>query len=83
MNKGRYVKIVKVSYTDVTKNHADDKVNNVIDIIRNNGGKIVSLTQNVFGVGMSTVYLLYNIIYEADGVLPHSVFNDNGKERKN
>lgn len=65
--KTRFVKIVRLCYSDFQKNKAEAKINNYASIIRNNGGKIVNITPpTVIGVGLSTVYIIYNIVYEAD-----------------
>ena len=73
-NNNRYVKTVKVAYSDVQKNRVESKVNETARIIFENGGKIINYSHEVFGVGFSTVYLLYTIVYEASCEIPAEAF---------
>ena len=78
-NATRFIKTVRVTYSDVQKNKVDGKVNEVVKVINENGGKVISFTQILFGAGMSTIYLVYNIIYEAKEEIPGETFkNKNG-----
>lgn len=78
-NATRFIKTVRVTYSDVQKNKIDGKVNEVVKVINENGGKVISFTQILFGAGMSTIYLVYNIIYEAKEEIPAEIFkNKNG-----
>lgn len=78
-NTTRFIKTVKVTYSDVQKNKVDGKVNEAVKLINENGGKVISFTQILFGAGMSTIYLVYNVIYEAKQEIPAEIFkNKNG-----
>lgn len=72
----RYVKMVKTTYAEIDRDTAENKVNKVLDIIDRNGGKVVNITHNNMGVGLSTVYWTFVIVYEAENEIPASVFDD-------
>lgn len=81
-DKTRYIKIVKITYGDIQKNTVEQKINSAVNVIRENGGKVISFMHELIGIGFSTVYLVYTIIYEATSEIPISVFgsdddNDN------
>lgn len=61
--KTRYVKLVVInSLNDIDK--IESRVNNVVEDIKQQGGKIVSLLP--IGFGLSPMNLIYNIIYESE-----------------
>lgn len=74
MAKSRYVKMVRTTYSEIDRDTAEFKVNKVSEIISKNGGKVVNITHDNMGVGFSTVYWIFVIVYEADDVLPNAVF---------
>ena len=74
MEKSRYIKTVNITYNDVQKNKVDTIVNGVAELIKQNGGKIVSYMHEVIGVGFATVYLVYTIVYERENEIPQEVF---------
>lgn len=84
-DKKRYIKTVKITYGDIQKNTVEKKVNSAVDTINENGGKVISYMHDIIGIGFSTVYLIYTIIYEATSEIPLSLFasdddNDNQGE---
>lgn len=74
MENTRFIKAVRVTYSDVQKNKADSKVNEAVKVITENGGKVISFTHILFGAGVSTIYLIYNIVYEAKNEIPAEIF---------
>lgn len=74
MAKSRYVKMVRTTYSEIDRDTAEIKVNKVSEIISKNGGKVVNITHDNMGVGFSTVYWIFVIVYEADEALPDAVF---------
>lgn len=62
--KPRFLKTVRISYNDVQKDITDDKVNAILSSIASSGAKVVSITTDIFGIGVNPVYLIYSIIYE-------------------
>lgn len=62
-NKARYVKIVNFNSVNDIPN-VEDSINQTVEHLRENGGKVVSVQINNFGI--SPMNLMYNIIYEAD-----------------
>lgn len=61
--RARYVKLVVInSLNDIDK--IESRVNNVVEDIKQQGGKIVSLLP--IGFGLSPMNLIYNIIYESE-----------------
>ena len=73
--KTRFIRTVTTTYSDIVHDSIDKKVNGAIRVITGNGGKVVSILQSVpNGIGVSTVYTTYTIIYEAVDEIPPSVF---------
>lgn len=72
--KTRYVKTVRITYNDVEKDKVDTIINSTINTIKKNDGKIISFMHQVFGIGFSTVYLLYTIVYERHAEIPKEEF---------
>lgn len=60
----RFLKTIRISYNDVQKGLIDDKVNALLSTIASSGAKVVSITTDIFGIGVNPVYLIYSIIYE-------------------
>lgn len=75
MATSRYVKMVKTTYAEIDRDTAENKVNKILDIIDKNGGKVVNITHNNLGIGLSTVYWTFVIVYEAESEIPASVFD--------
>lgn len=80
--KTRYVKTVKITYADVDKDRVESIVNGTVNIIKENGGKVVTYMQEVLGIGFSTVYLLYTIVYEREEEIPCEAFKKHRKGGK-
>jgi hypothetical protein len=75
--KTRFVKCVKGTYSDVKDDKLTAKINRQVHIINEHGGKIISFSNpTVIGVGMSTVYLVMQIIYEATEEIPSEAFKE-------
>lgn len=81
--RNRYIKIIKLTYTDVAKDTIEDKINGVSSIITQNGGKVVSFMEEVIGVGLSTVYWIFCIVYEAGNEIPPDKFSAFAAENSN
>jgi len=77
--KTRYAKVVKITYSDIEKDRVDGIINDTVNKIKENGGKVISFMQEVIGVGFSTVYLLYTIIYERHEEIPCEIFKEEKK----
>lgn len=83
MATSKYVKMVKTTYAEIGRDTADSKVNKILDIIDRNGGKVVNITHNNLGVGLSTVYWTFVIVYEAENEIPASVFDTESGSNSN
>lgn len=80
-NKTRFVKYVKSTYSEIKDDKITAKTNRIVHTITSNGGKIVSFSNpTVVGVGMSTVYVVVQIIYEAAEEIPSDVFKEKNKQ---
>lgn len=80
-NKTRFVKCVKGTYSEIKEDRFTTKVNRQVRIITEHGGKIISYSNpTVIGVGMSTVYLVVQIIYEAPEEIPSEAFKEKSEK---
>ena len=71
----RYIKTIRTTYTDIKNNKVDAIINSTTEIITKNGGKIITITSgDTRGVGVSTVYFVYTIVYEAFAPIPDECF---------
>lgn len=76
-NVTRFVKSVKGTYTDIKNDKLTSKINRIARIISDNGGKIISYSQpTVVCVGMSAVFIVIMIIYEASEEIPAEAFKE-------
>lgn len=58
----RHVKVVKLTYNDVSNGNAEDVVNKAVDELAAEGKRVVSIISDT--VGLSPQFLIYTIIYE-------------------
>ena len=73
--KHRFFKLVKITYSDIKNDTAENVLNDTLNIIYENGGDFVSSSCVTIGVGVtSPVFLVYNITYEAVHVIPEIAF---------
>lgn len=71
----RYVKIITFDSVNAIP-IMEETVNRVIESIKRNGGKIISIVPHTFG--FSPVYKLYDIIYQADHAFTDEELNVKG-----
>lgn len=72
--KRRFIKTVNITYSDVKNNLVDTILNRVLNTIYENGGNFISSYTTNIGVGVSPVFLVYNIIYEATNQIDDAAF---------
>ena len=72
--RNRFFKTVNITYADIKGGYTDRILNSVVKIINENGGCFVSAFTSSIGVGVAPVFLVYNIIYEAEQEIPAVAF---------
>lgn len=78
--KTRFVKVIRLCYSDFQKNKAESRINRCVNTIRENGAKVINIMPpTVIGVGLSVVYIVYNIVYEAENEIPTEYFKKDSK----
>lgn len=79
-SKARFVKYIRGTYSEIKDDKLTAKVNRAARAITSHDGKIISFSNpTVVGVGMSTVYVVLQIIYEATEEIPSDVFKEKNK----
>ena len=79
---GRFTRMIKLTYTDIDRDKADNILNQNVQTIMDNGGKVINFIEEIIGVGLSTVYMVFFIVYEAPAPFPESVFNNAEKKKE-
>lgn len=79
---GRFTRMVKLTYTDIDRDKADSILNQNVQIIMDNDGKVISFIEEIIGVGLSTVYMVFFIIYEAPAPISDSVFKNVSRKKE-